>query len=75
MLQLSKTEYYADPVVKFTPKEVVRYDISLRSIANTFTLQYRWVIGENLTDRNYRLYGSGVDSPGINLEVKARYRF
>jgi hemoglobin/transferrin/lactoferrin receptor protein len=33
------------------------------------------VIGENLTDRNYRLYGSGVDSPGINLEVKARYRF
>ena len=33
------------------------------------------VIGENLSDRNYRLYGSGVDSPGINLEVKARYRF
>lgn len=33
------------------------------------------VIGENLTDRNYRLYGSGVDSPGVNLEVKARYRF
>jgi outer membrane receptor protein involved in Fe transport len=33
------------------------------------------VIGENLTDRNYRLYGSGVDSPGVNLEMKARYRF
>jgi outer membrane receptor protein involved in Fe transport len=33
------------------------------------------VIGENLTDRNYRLYGSGVDSPGTNLEIKARYRF
>jgi outer membrane receptor protein involved in Fe transport len=33
------------------------------------------VIGENLTDRNYRLYGSGVDSPGINLAVRTRYRF
>ena len=33
------------------------------------------VIGENLTDKNYRLYGSGVDSPGVNLELKARYRF
>lgn len=33
------------------------------------------VIGENLSDRNYRLLGSGVDSPGINLEIKARYRF
>ena len=33
------------------------------------------VIGENLTDKNYRLYGSGVDSPGINVELKVRYRF
>ena len=33
------------------------------------------VIGENLTDKNYRWYGSGVDSPGVNLEMKARYRF
>lgn len=32
-------------------------------------------IGENLTDRNYRLYGSGVDAPGANLQVRARYRF
>ena len=23
----------------------------------------------------YRLYGSGVDSPRIDFEVKARYRF
>lgn len=33
------------------------------------------VIGENLTDRNYRLYGSGVDAAGINLQVQVRYRF
>ena len=25
--------------------------------------------------QNYRWYGSGVDSPGVNLEMKARYRF
>ena len=33
------------------------------------------VLGENLTDVNYRLYGSGLDAPGINLQVRARYRF
>jgi outer membrane receptor protein involved in Fe transport len=33
------------------------------------------VIGENLTDRNYRLHGSGVDGPGVNVEIRARYRF
>ena len=33
------------------------------------------VIGENLTDRNYRFYGSGVDAPGFNLEIRTRYRF
>lgn len=33
------------------------------------------VIGENLNDRNYQLYGSGVDAPGINLQVRTRYRF
>lgn len=32
-------------------------------------------IGENLTDRNYRLYGSGVDAPGANLQLRVRYRF
>jgi hemoglobin/transferrin/lactoferrin receptor protein len=32
-------------------------------------------IGENLTDRNYRLYGSGVDAPGVNLQLRLRYRF
>jgi hemoglobin/transferrin/lactoferrin receptor protein len=31
--------------------------------------------GENLTDTNYRLYGSGLDAPGINVQVRARYRF
>lgn len=33
------------------------------------------VIGENLADRNYRLYGSGVDATGANLVVRTRYRF
>ncbi|HVL70188.1 MAG TPA: TonB-dependent receptor [Vicinamibacterales bacterium] len=33
------------------------------------------VIGENLTDRNYRLLGSGVDAPGRNLQARVRVRF
>jgi outer membrane receptor protein involved in Fe transport len=33
------------------------------------------VVGENLTDRNYRLIGSGVDAPGVNLVAKIRFRF
>lgn len=32
-------------------------------------------IGENLTDRNYRFYGSGVDAAGANLQMRLRYRF
>lgn len=33
------------------------------------------VIGENLTDANYRLHGSGVDAPGVSAQVRTRYRF
>ena len=33
------------------------------------------VLGENLTDVNYRLYGSGVDAPGFNVQARMRYRF
>ena len=33
------------------------------------------VIGENLGDKNYRLHGSGVDEPGINLMARLRARF
>lgn len=33
------------------------------------------LIGENLTDRNYRLYGSGNDAPGANFQMRVRYRF
>jgi hemoglobin/transferrin/lactoferrin receptor protein len=33
------------------------------------------LIGENLTDKNYRVYGSGVDAPGRNLQVRLSLRF
>ena len=33
------------------------------------------VMLENLGDVNYRLYGSGIDAPGLNLQVRTRYRF
>lgn len=33
------------------------------------------VLGENLGDVNYRHYGSGVDAPGANVQVRARVRF
>ncbi|MGH9160845.1 MAG: TonB-dependent receptor [Vicinamibacteraceae bacterium] len=33
------------------------------------------VIAENLTDRNYRWHGSGVDAPGVNVQVRTRWRF
>lgn len=33
------------------------------------------LIGENLTDRNYRFYGSGLDAHGANLQARVRYRF
>jgi hemoglobin/transferrin/lactoferrin receptor protein len=33
------------------------------------------VIGENLTDRNYRIHGSGVDEPGVNVMARLRARF
>ncbi len=33
------------------------------------------VVGENLTDRNYRLYGSGADAPGANLQVRMKASF
>lgn len=33
------------------------------------------VMLENLTDTNYRLYGSGVDAPGFDAQVRIRYQF
>jgi outer membrane receptor protein involved in Fe transport len=33
------------------------------------------VLVDNLTDVNYRWYGSGVDAPGFNVQVRTRYRF
>jgi outer membrane receptor protein involved in Fe transport len=36
--------------------------------------EFIWVF-ENVLDRNYRLHGSGVDSPGRNLQVTYTIRF
>lgn len=33
------------------------------------------LIAENVGDVNYRLYGSGLDAPGFNLQFRTRYRF
>lgn len=33
------------------------------------------IILENILDKNYRLHGSGVDAPGINLVVRYSWRF
>jgi outer membrane receptor protein involved in Fe transport len=33
------------------------------------------VLAENLADRNYRLHGSGVDEPGLNVMARLRARF
>jgi hemoglobin/transferrin/lactoferrin receptor protein len=33
------------------------------------------MIAENLGDRNYRLHGSGVDEPGMNVIARLRARF
>ena len=33
------------------------------------------VLGENLTDENYRLFGSGHDAAGVHVQARLRYRF
>ena len=47
----------------------VRMNVKLSSRVNLIA------IGENLTDRNYRLYGSGADAPGANLQIRLRASF
>ena len=36
--------------------------------------EFIWIL-ENVLDKNYRLHGSGVDSPGRNLQVSYLFRF
>ncbi len=36
--------------------------------------EFIWIL-ENVLDKNYRLHGSGVDSPGRNLQVSYFFRF
>ncbi|HWR53265.1 MAG TPA: TonB-dependent receptor, partial [Bryobacteraceae bacterium] len=48
------------------------------SIRSGFPLSERWRLNaalENLLDRNYRVHGSGIDSPGISAWVGMGYRF
>lgn len=48
------------------------------SVRSGFPLGERWRANaaiENLLDRNYRIHGSGVDSPGISAWVGLGYRF
>jgi len=33
------------------------------------------VLTDNIADKNYRWHGSGVDAPGINAQLRIRYRF
>ena len=33
------------------------------------------LLGENLGDKNYRIYGSGLDAPGRSLHARVTYRF
>jgi hemoglobin/transferrin/lactoferrin receptor protein len=33
------------------------------------------LLGDNLGDVNYRLYGSGIDGAGLGLQARLRYRF
>ncbi|TAK19339.1 MAG: TonB-dependent receptor [Acidobacteria bacterium] len=33
------------------------------------------VIGENLTDKNYRVFGSGLDAPGRNVQTRLSLKF
>jgi hypothetical protein len=30
---------------------------------------------ENLADTNYRLYGSGIDAAGFNVQLRTRFQF
>jgi outer membrane receptor protein involved in Fe transport len=48
------------------------------SVRSGFPLSERWRLNaalENLLDRNYRIHGSGIDSPGVNAWVGVGYRF
>lgn len=49
--------------------------VSLRAGVPLGSLTQLILIGENLTDRNYRLHGSGVDEPGASFHARINIRF
>jgi hemoglobin/transferrin/lactoferrin receptor protein len=34
-----------------------------------------WSAVENVTDQDYRIHGSGVNEPGTNFKLGAKWRF
>lgn len=60
------------PLYTTTPGFVV---LGLRAGVHLTSRLDLTVIAENLTDRNYRWHGSGVDAPGVNVQVRTRWRF
>lgn len=64
--------YSADPVKGFVPAWVIFNANCAYQFSKNFKLQ---VALENMTDKFYRYFASGVSAPGRNLGITARYGF